>query len=281
VTRFIDVHVHPPLPEVMSGVFGPFTDSLDAAFGREIGTMTAGEIADLYRGLDGKAVLLAWDAETATGRRPFTNEQVAALVAEHPDVFLGFGSVDPHKGAAAVGGVHQTARLGLAGLKFHPPAQRFSPADRLAYPVWEAAESHGLPVMLHTGYTAMGQGMAGGGGIELRYADPMLADKVAVDFPDLQIILAHTGWPWHEAAVAVARHKRNVHIELSGWPPSRLPEVVVEAVRGPLTDRTLFGTDFPFLTPERWIAGFERLGLSEETNRAVLFGNAERLLGMA
>ena len=280
MTRFVDVHVHPPLAEFLDGAFAPFIDGLRAEFRAEIPPMTIDEIADHYRALDGIAVLLAWDAERATRRPAFTGARVAELVAAHPDVFVGFGSVDPLNGSAAVAGVHDAARLGLKGLKFHPPAQRFSPADRQAYPVWEIAEGLGLPVLIHTGYTAMGAGMPGGGGIELSYGDPTLVDRVAVDFPALQIVLAHPSWPWVEQAIAIAQHKANVHLELSGWPPSRLPESLLTAIRGPLAHKTLFGTDYPFLTPERWIASFERLGFDDESTRMILRDNAVRVLGL-
>jgi len=280
VTRFVDIHVHPPLAELLEGAFAPFIDGLRAEFRSEIPPQTIDEIADHYRSLDGVAVLLAWDAERATRRPALTGARVAELVAAHPDVFVGFGSVDPLKGSAAVAGVHDTARLGLKGLKFHPPAQRFSPADRKAYPIWEIAQGLGLPVLIHTGYTAMGAGMPGGGGIELSYGDPTLVDRVAVDFPDLQIVLAHPSWPWVEEAIAIARHKGNVHLELSGWSPSRFPPSLVDAIKGPLARKTLFGTDYPFLTPERWIASFERLDLDEETTRMILRDNAVELLGL-
>jgi hypothetical protein len=280
VTRFIDVHVHPPLAEFLEGAFAPFIDGLRAEFRSEIPAQTIDEIANHYRSLDGMAVLLAWDAERATRRPAFTGARVAELVAQHPDVFVGFGSVDPLNGAAAVAGVHGAIRLGLKGLKFHPPAQRFSPADRRVYPVWEAAESLRLPVLIHTGYTAMGAGMPGGGGIELSYGDPTLVDRVAVDFPNLQIVLAHPSWPWQEQAIAMAQHKANVHLELSGWSPSRFPASLVEAIKGPLTHKTLFGTDYPFLTPERWIASFEKLGFTDEATQRILRDNASELLGL-
>jgi uncharacterized protein len=280
VTRFIDIHVHPPVAEFFEGPFAPYLSGVEKEFGKSFEAMTVNEIADHYRSRDGRAVLLAWDAESATGLRPLSGQQVADMVAQHPDVLVGFGSVDPHKGAAAVGGVHEAARLGMRGLKFHPPAQRFSPSDRLAYPVWDVAQSLGLPVLIHSGYTAMGVGMPGGGGVELRFGDPMLVDRVAVDFPELRIILAHPSWPWQDQALAVARHKKNVYLELSGWSPATFSEALLRAMRGPLADRILFGSDFPFLTPDEWLTGFEKLEVPEDIARRVLHDNAAELLGL-
>lgn len=280
MTRFIDLHVHPPLPELLEGAFSAHIEGMRAYFDREYPAMTAGEIADHYRELEGMAVLLGWDARTATGLPPLTNARIAEVVANHSDVFLGFGSVDPHRGAAAVAGVHEVARLGLKGLKFHPPAQRFSPSDRRVYPMWEVAQSLGLPVLVHTGFTAMGAGMPGGGGIELGYGDPMGLDRVAADFPELAIVLAHPSWPWIEQGIAVARHKANVWLELSGWSPKLFPDSLREAIRGPLADRALFGSDFPFLTPGKWLADFDALGFPDDVAEKILVENARRLLGI-
>jgi len=262
----------------MHGSFGPFLEGLEAQFGRSFPIMTSDQLADYYRTQDGRALLLAWDAETATRLPAFTSAAVAALVAEHPDVFIGFGSVDPHKGEAAVLGVHEAARLGLKGLKFHPSAQRFSPNDGLAYPMLEVAEELGLITLFHTGVTALGSGMSGGGGIRNRHAHPLLVDDVASDFPRLQIVLAHPSWPWQADAIAVARHKPNVYLELSGWSPKLFSPELVDAICGPLRYRTLFGTDFPFLTPDKWLRDWATLDIDEDIAVDILVGNARRLL---
>ena len=275
---FIDVHVHPPTEAMMRGSFGPFLDGLERVFGRSFPTMSGDELADYYRAAGGKAVLLAWDAETATRLPAFPSSAVAQIVAAHPDVFFGFGSVDPHKGEAAVIATHEAYRLGLKGLKFHPSAQVFSPNDPMAYPILEVAEALGLICLFHTGATALGRQMKGGGGVRNRHADPMLLDDVAADFPDLRIIMAHPSSPWQEQALAVAIHKPNIYLELSGWSPKYMPKSLIDAVRGPLQDRTLFGTDFPFLTPEKWLRDWDTLGMTDEVSQAVRFGNAERLL---
>jgi len=280
VTRFVDVHVHPPLPSVLEGPFRPYLEGLARTLGRTIEPMDVDELAEYFRERSGRAVLMAWDAETATGRRGIGNEAVASLVAAHPDVFFGFGAVDPHKGAAAVAGINDAHRLGLRGLQFHPPVQRFSPADRRVYPLWEVAEELRLPVLVHTGFTALGAGDPGGSGVELGFADPMLVDRVAADFPRLPIILANPSWPWRDAAIAVARHKGNVYLELSGWSPADFPPILLEAICGPLMERTLFGSDFPFFDVDAWLSAWEDLDLPAEVGRRVLSGNAAELLGL-
>jgi uncharacterized protein len=280
VTRFIDVHVHPPVSGFLDGPFAPYRQQLETHFGRPLPTMTGDEVAAYYRERDGRAVLLGWDAQTATRRPPFRNSEVAELVIANPDVFLGFGGVDPYKGSAALASVHEVARLGLRGIKLHPPAQGFTPSERRFFPVWEAAQDHRLILLFHTGTTGLGAGVPGGSGIRLGHANPMYLDDVAAEFPALTIVMAHPSWPWQDEALAVASHKTNVYLELSGWSPRLFPPQLVEAVRGPLADRTLFGSDYPFITPDKWLGDWEQLDMPDSVTRAVLHDNAARLLGL-
>lgn len=277
--RFVDMHCHPPVPTYLDGPFAPFLPELEKRFGRAVPRMTAAELADYYRGLDGKAVVLGWDAEASTGLPPFTSTDVADLVATAPDVFIGFGAVDPHR-TDLEHVVDQVHELGLAGIKFHPSAQRFDPADPHFRPMFTRAAEHRLICLFHTGYTALGAGLPGGGGVETRFANPMLLDSLAADVPELQIIAAHPSWPWQDEAIAAARHKPSIWLELSGWSPKYMPDVLLDAVRGQLSDRTLFGSDFPFITPEFWLREWDKLGMSDEVTEAVLVGNARRLLGL-
>lgn len=278
-TRFIDIHVHPPV-EGMLAAFAPYLPALEEQLRRTIEPMTAEQLADYYRERDGRAVLLAWDAERATGQPAFTSREVASLVEAHPDVFIGFGSVDPTNGAAAVSGVHEAARMGLRGLKFHPGAQRFTPTDRVVYPVWEAAADLGLVCLVHTGFTALGAGTPGGRGVRIHQARPLPLDEVAAQFPQLTIIAAHASWPWVEEVIAIARHKANVFLDLSGWSPTHFAEPLRQAIAGPLRERTLFGSDFPFMTPDKWLADWESLAMPPEVTRAILLENAIRLLNL-
>ncbi len=278
--RFIDFHVHPPVRDYIEGPFGPYMEGLERMFGREFPARTIEEIASEYREQDGMAVLLAWDASSATGQAPYSSARVAELVRQAPDVFVGFGSVDPHDGAAAVSGVNEAWRLGMKGLKFHPSAQGFDPRDRRFFPIYEAAAERGLVCLFHTGYTGLGSGVAGGSNVRHEFANPMHLDLVAAAFPELQIVMAHPSWPWQDEAIAVAQHKTNVWLELSGWSPKRFAPVLVGAVLGHLADRSLFGTDYPFLTPEKWLRDWETLGAPDDVTEKVVYSNAARLLGM-
>ena len=137
----------------------------------------------------------------------------------------------------------------MRGFKFHPSVQAFYPNDRAAYPLYEAIEELGVPALFHTGQTGIGAGLPGGGGIRLKYSNPMHLDDVAVDFPDLPIIIAHPSFPWQDEALAVATHKPKVYIDLSGWSPKYFPPQLVQYANTLLKHKVLFGSDFPLITP--------------------------------
>jgi len=126
-----------------------------------------------------------------------------------------------------------------------------------------------------------GAGTPGGSGIRLKYSNPMLLDDVAVDFPDMPIILAHPSFPWQEEALSVATHKPQVYIDLSGWSPKYFPPILVQYANTLLKDKILFGSDYPVMSPERWLADFDKLPIKPEVRPLILKENAARLLGLA
>jgi uncharacterized protein len=278
--RAIDFHVHLPTPDWLDGSMAGYVEAAEAYFRAPVQRDSLAGLADRYRGLNVRAVLLAWDAETATGRPRVPNETVAAACRDFPDVFTGLGSVDPHKGDAAVAEVANIAALGLRGVKFHPSLQAFAPDDPAYWPVFAACERHGLLALFHTGTSGIGAGQPGGQGIRLDYARPILLDPVAAAHPGLTVVAAHFGWPWHMELVAMALHKTNVYLDISGWSPKRIPAELVRELRGRLSGQFLWGSDFPFLTPERCLAELEALDLPEPVLAAVLHENAARILGL-
>jgi len=280
----IDVHTH-----VHARVDGSPPDAVeqeiqDAArryFGAEPARPTAQDVADYYRERKMAAVVFTVDDEAGMGRMPVSNEEVAEVAARNADVLIPFASVDPWKGKA---GVAQARRLiaehGVRGFKFHPNTQAFWPNDRQFYPLYEAIAEAGLIALFHSGTTGIGAGMPGGGGVRLKYSNPMCVDDVAADFPELDVILAHPSFPWQEEALAIAVHKPNVFIDLSGWSPKYFPEILVRYTNTLLREKMLFGSDYPLITPDRWLADFERLPIRDEVRPLVLKENAARLLGL-
>jgi uncharacterized protein len=274
--RAIDFHVHLPTPDWLDGSMDGYVEAAEAYFRSTVERQSLGELADKYRALDVLAVLLAWDAETATRRPRVPNETIAAACQEYPDAFTGLGSVDPHK-PSAVDEVARIADLGLRGVKFHPSLQAFAPDDPTYWPVFAACEQHGLLALFHTGTSGIGARQPGGQGIRIDYAHPLKLDAVAAAHPELTVVAAHFGWPWHMDLIAVALHKTNVYIDISGWSPKRIPPEVVRELKGRLSGQFLWGSDFPFIAPERCLVELDELGLASPV---LLRDNAARVLGL-
>jgi hypothetical protein len=243
-------------------------------------TPTIDDIAEYYAQRSMAAVVFTVDAHTATGHPALASEEIIERAGAH-ERLIPFASVDPHDGASAVARLRDLAAAGGRGLKLHPSLQAFVPNDPAYYPLYEAAVELGLPVVVHTGQTGIGAGLPGGRGIKLRYSDPMLLDDVAADFPNLTVILAHPSVPWQDAAISMATHKANIYIDLSGWSPKYFPPQLVRAVNGPLRTKVLFGSDFPVITPDRWLADFATLEIKSELRPLVLKENAVRALQLS
>jgi len=283
--RAIDIHTHAEEPCGNHADDG--YDDLQAAMAKYFRASwehppTIEETAAHYRQQQIAAVIFPVDAERETGYRRYRNEEVAKLADENSDILIPFASIDPHKGKT---GVREARRLirdfGIRGFKFHPTMQGFFPNDRLAYPLYEAIAEENCIALFHTGQTGVGSGIPGGNGMRLKYSNPIYLDDVAVDFPKMTIIAAHPSFPWQEEALAVAQHKPNVYIDLSGWSPKYFPDILVRYCNSILKKKVLFGSDWPMLTPERWLADFEQIKIKDEIRPDILKGNAARLLGFA
>lgn len=282
--RAIDFHTHAEEPCGCHADDG--YDDLQSAMARYFRAPwahppTIDQTAAHYRAQNIAAVIFPVDAERETGYRRYANEEVAEACARHSDILIPFASIDPARGRM---GAREARRLiadhGIRGFKFHPTMQGFYPNDRTAYPLYEAIAEAGLPALFHTGQTGVGAGMRGGNGMRLKYSNPMHLDDVAVDFPDMPIVLAHPSFPWQDEALAVATHKPNVWIDLSGWRPKYFPPILVRYADTLLRDRVLFGSDWPMIAPEGWLEEFEDLPIKPENLPGILKGNAARLLGL-
>jgi hypothetical protein len=275
----IDVHAHVQASLTSRG-FEP--DSPEAAVAEVFGSdqlLNVPELAAYYR--ERRMAAVCFMVDTVRWRGPVTNDEILELAAAESDALIPFASIDPHRGAA---GVREARRLideyDVRGFKFHPSLQGFFPDDRLAYPLYEVIAEHRLPAVFHTGQTAVGSGLRGGGGVLLKYSNPIHLDEVAADFPDMQVVMAHPSVPWQDEALSVAGHKPNVWIDLSGWSPKYFPPQLVRQANSLLREKVLFGTDFPALTPERWLRDFDALDIKPEVRPLILKENARRLLGL-
>ena len=278
----IDVHTHAErnAGEEQDPVTGEVLEAAARYFGGSPSQPTAQEVADYYRERSMAAVVFTVDDEAGMGRRRLGNAEVLAAAAANPDVLIPFASVDSCKGKLGVREAKGLIEDGVRGFKFHPNTQAFWPNDHAHYPLYEVIAEAGLIALFHSGTTGIGAGMPGGGGVRLKYSNPMAVDDVAADFPGLDIILAHPSFPWQDEALAIAVHKPNVYIDLSGWSPKYFPENLIRYTNTQLKHKMLFGSDYPLITPDRWLADFEKLPIRDEVRPLVLKENAVKLLGL-
>lgn len=282
--KALDIHVHAEVschdPE--DPIFGEFLDASTRYFKADRRRPTIPETVAHYRERQIGFVMFTVDMEAGTGVQRIRNEEIAEAAAANSDIMLAFASIDPHKGKrGAIEARDLIEKHGVKGFKFHPPMQNFDPGDRMAWPLYEVIDHYRLPAIFHTGHSGMGTGMPGGGGIRLRYGQPILVDEVAVAFPDIKIVLAHPGWPWTDESLSMALHKPNVFIDLSGWSPKYFPPQIVKYANTQLGHKFLFGSDYPLIPPDKWIAAFDEAGFKPELREPILKGNAAKLLGLA
>lgn len=215
------------------------------------------------------AVMMAELSPIATGT--CTNEYVAEF-CEGQERLLPFASINPYLHNRPAAELEYWVRQkGFRGVKLYPTYQYFYPNDRMMYPMYAKAEELGIPVMLHTGSSVFK-------GARLKYGDPIYIDDVAVDFPDLNILMVHSGRGfWYDRAFFLARLHENVYMEIAGLPPSRLLTYFPELERN--SDKIIFGSDWPGLTSiAENIEAIRRLPISEEAKDKILGINAAKIL---
>jgi predicted TIM-barrel fold metal-dependent hydrolase len=234
----------------------------------------------LLRFLDAEGIeqagLVNYVSPDVMGFTTEANDWMARYVRGRSQRLVGFGSVHPRLTRDPVGDVERLVDMGLRCLKVHPPHQLVRPnayVDGLEAQarLYETAARLGLPVMVHTGTSVFP-------GARNRFADPMGVDDVAVDFPDLRLVLAHGGRPLYmETCFFLVRRHPNVWMDVSGVPPRRLLEYFprLESIAG----KVLWGTDWPgpgVESPRRNVEAFLALPLAPETQRRILYDNAVR-----
>jgi len=276
--RAIDVHVHPSTRGLDAHACSYFRRNLN-----EI-PRTEETFSDLYIKHDVKALLIGWHPSTVKEGSRNSNDHVIELATKYPDAFAGIlASLDIN--AEDITKVARNAQElarnpKVVGFKFHPPDQGFYPSNRKFYAIWEVLQAGAKPVMFHVGFTVLGANTDGGGGIALDYGRPIHLDTLARDFPRMKIIAAHPGWPWEQELIGVVTHKKNLHVDTSGYLAEQLPEIFLKAIGSRLQDKALFGTDFPYVDLEKALVSFDKVNFKDAVKEKILFANAETLFGL-
>ena len=266
--RAIDVHVH-----VESSIASDPESRVHPVHGFPLPTVP--ELADLSRSLKIAAVVFPVDSPFSLGQT-ITNEEVAELAAEAADVLIPFGSIDPVRRMNAPAIARRLiTEHGVRGFKFHPAVQGFYPNDPLIYPLYAVLEELGVPALFHTGQ------VGGGSGARLKFCDPIYLDDVAVDFPGLTIVMAHPSYPWQNVALSIAGTRPNAYIDLSGWSPRYFPPELIHQSNTILKEKVMFGSDYPVISPERWLTDFEKAEFRNQVRPGILKSNAARVLRLS
>jgi len=245
-------------------------------------------------GID-KSVLLAidWGLARHLGEPKLSIEEINKVYADaagkYPQRLIAFAGIDPRRNKAAEMVGRFLKEWSMKGIKLHSAAG-FYPNDKACYPIYEKALEYGVPVLLHTGEVLKP--------LYFKYCQPIYVQEVAMDFPDLSIILAHTGGCWYSEAVAICNNATNVYLDLSVWQPRLLrPLEFYRALRTLLDSvswqRVLFGSDYPFLklliNQERWVKAFteipdsvkeQGIEFTDEEIAGIMGGNAAKILGL-
>jgi predicted TIM-barrel fold metal-dependent hydrolase len=216
-----------------------------------------------------RAGLVNYPSPDLMGFTDATNAFAARYAAAAPDRLLPYGGVHPRYATDPEGQVEELLQLGIRCLKIHPPHQAF-PANAYTMGlealgrIYRRCEERGLPVMIHTGTSIFP-------GARCKYGRPLELDDVAIDFPDLTVLMAHGGRPlWMDEAFFILRRHTNVYLELSGIPPLKLLEYFPRL--GEVADRVVWGTDWPSPGVDdlgRNLAQFRSLPLEDDVKDAI------------
>ncbi len=200
-----------------------------------------------------------------------------AMQRANPDVIFGHWiQLDPRRGKESLLEFRRalSANAGFVGLAVM--GQNMVPPNDPAWiPFYKLAIESKTPVMILVGLTGMGQGVRGGNGVILDHGHPRHVDYVAATYPDLDVLAARPAWPWQDEMIAVLLHKRNVHYELHGWSPRQLTPTLKKEIGTRLQDRVMVGCDFPVLTYEKVLSGWQSMGYSNEVLEKILYRNAQ------
>ena len=277
----IDVHVHTERTRDGHDPMPPELRAAAAAYFRSDEPLpTVDDVAAYYRERNMAAVVFTVDWEARSGIAPIPNEEIAEAAAANPDVLIPFASVDPARSDAVARARRLIDDHGVKGFKFHPEPAGVLPERSQCLSALRGDRGGGPSGPLPHGHSGIGTGLPGGGGHRLKYSNPMCLDDVAADLPELEIVLAHPSFPWQDEAISVCLHKANVWIDLSGWSPKYFAPQLVSYANSQLRTKVLFGSDFPLITPDRWLADFAQAPFKDEVRPLILKENAIRLLGL-
>lgn len=270
----IDFHTHPWLPDHLAPHTVDFIRSISQGLrdhGEKLSDPAYAARALRDQGVQ-NAVALPEHCPRSSGN--VRTELVLEFCAASDGFFLPFASVDVNTDPDPAGMMRRYVDSGVVGLKLYPSYQHYYPNDTRVYPVYEICQDAGIPVLFHIGSSVIPN-------TRMKYCDPIHLHDIAVDFPDLTVVMAHggRGW-WYDACAFLAVHQPNFHIDVTGLPPSKLTTLFPDLER--LSPKVVFGSDWPAMpkSPRQNADTIADLDLSPAALQRILYDNAAALLGI-
>ena len=184
------------------------------------------------------------DGQANTG---LSHQQVAEFVQINPQKIIGFGGINPTTDDIQTE-IKSLKKLNLQGVVINPSLHSFHPCHTQAYQLYQICQDQKLPVIIDNAEIFVGSG-------KMSYADPLLLDEVACDFPELKIIIAQAGQPYTDQCLSLIGRHANVYAEISAvasrtWD---LYQLLLSAHQRNVTSKLFMGSGYPFDTPEQVI----------------------------
>ena len=240
------------------------------------------EMAAYFRASDVRVILdLSFPKTLPVAEMRAYHDYAVETQRRFHDVILGnWFQFDPRAGKVAVAEYRRMldAGAGFAGLGVAAGTVGIPASDPLWNPFYELSIEAKRPALIFVGTTGIGAGLRGGKGVRLDDGHPRHLDEVAARYPDLDIIAGRPAWPWQNEMIAILLHKANVWCELHGWSPKHLTPELKRDISRRLTDRVMFGADYPLFTYERLVADWKAEGYTDEVLAKVFTANAQRFL---
>lgn len=197
-------------------------------------------------------------------------EEVNNILKQNPDRLKGMMGINPFKRMEGVQELERAVKVyGFVGAHLHPYGFGIPLNDAMYYPFYAKCSELDIPVMIQVGHSAES--------MPSRMGRPLLLDDVALYFPELKIVAAHTGWPWVEELIALAGKHRNVFIATTAHAPKYWDKSLIRFINSWGKDKVLYGTDFPVLSHKESLSQIENLGLKEESRSKLICENAVRV----
>lgn len=240
------------------------------------------EMADHFRKANVRPILdLGLRRGLTLGSIRELHDYAIATQRAHPDAILGnWFHVDPRLGQDGVRELRRCidARAGFVGFGVPGAGLNIAASDPLYAPYYALCIEAKIPALVMVGYTGLGAGLPGGSGVRLEYSHPRYLDEVAAAYPELTLVAGRPAWPWQTETIAVLLHKTNVWYELHGWSPRYLAPDLKHEISRRLSDRVMFGADYPLLSYERLVSDWHADGYAQDVLENVFHHNAERFL---